>query len=923
MLHSFMCGLLLPPQWSRQQKKPYQRKPLATEALFSVKNLLKKMRCGKDESGSRGEGGKKKTSTFVNALSSIARGAQQTSEPMIKNQPGATQTTSQGGRSRTQSRKMSQMTTQFIYMRSTFLRLARELDTITQRQTQRNLTSSTKQKGIRLVCFWQLGNENGEMLIDFIENGPFQIKEEINIPGVNGVADVKEAQMVADISPAEKIQYDCDIKETNIILLGLLVEIYTLINNFQTAKQQPELLTQLDYGLVVPSFLPTDDPIASLNKAMMFLSTVINSKSPTTNNQLRTLSNPRTQSTVQDGRVTIQNIQGSEGHIAKQCTSKKRVKDAEWFKEKMLLAQAQEAGVVLPDDQQDLLADRLKEMNDDEGLKLQTTSSFKVEHVDAYDSDCDDEATAYAIFMASLSPAGSINGDTVGPSYDSELLSELPHYDTYHEDVVYNDDVQETKYNDHVIFNDNSCDGITSDNNVISYADYMVTIKNDAAQYVPPPEQDKNTIILSVIEHMKGQVKQCNTINKEAKCVNESLSKTLQELLEQARALKPSDENLDYASVFKRAFATLSGQDIETFTGTMFLNMEQLKKQLDKEEFQEIGSMSTFNVLETQFQMFIASRVYLNDEHVVMIRIYFIQYTQQAIPEFHDTLIQHLESVKKSINERAQHKREYDSWVNERQMQTPEEKVDTSKALDASSVDTESSRTESKEQDTSNSSGNDVHDDGADIRPIYNNEPLAKEREAASAKLHHMIASSNSRISSKNMPRLSSNDMVHKHYLEEAKKKTQERSRNSKPSLMPSARSQSTSNGSKPKPKINNQTSRNWPASKSSCVTTKLVPIKDNSRNFRNFFDSKYFVYSTCQQCVFSANHDSCLTKLLNEVNSRAKVPSNKTPKRNKPIEQISHPKNQERQIPKGHRFSIKKNFIVNEKTMTPRSCLR
>ncbi|GJZ78230.1 integrase, catalytic region, zinc finger, CCHC-type containing protein, partial [Tanacetum coccineum] len=33
----------------------------------------------------------------------------------------------------------------------------------------------------------------------------------------------------------------------------------------------------------------------------------------------------------------------SEGHIAKQCTTKKRVKDSEWFKEKMLPAQAQEA----------------------------------------------------------------------------------------------------------------------------------------------------------------------------------------------------------------------------------------------------------------------------------------------------------------------------------------------------------------------------------------------------------------------------------------------------------------------------------------------------------------------------------------------------------------------------------------------------
>ncbi|GKF62930.1 hypothetical protein Tco_0182984, partial [Tanacetum coccineum] len=85
-----------------------------------------------------------------------------------------------------------------------------------------------------------------------------------------------------------------------------------------------------------------------------------------------------------------------------------------------------------------------------------------------------------------------------------------------------------------------------------------------------------------------------------------------------------------------------------------------------------------------------------------------------------------MESVKKLIDERAKHKQEYNSWVNERQMQTAEDKVDSSKALDASLVDTESSGTSLKEQDTSNILGNDAHADDADIRPIYDEEPMAK-----------------------------------------------------------------------------------------------------------------------------------------------------------------------------------------------------
>ncbi|GKA87536.1 retrovirus-related pol polyprotein from transposon TNT 1-94 [Tanacetum coccineum] len=166
-------------------------------------------------------------------------------------------------------------------------------------------------------------------------------------------------------------------------------------------------------------------------------------------------------------------------------------------------------------------------------------------------------------------------------------------------------------------------------------------------------------------------------------------------------------------SGFKRAFATLFGQDVETFIGTMFLNMDQLEKQLDKEEFQEIGSMSAFKVLQTQFQMFIKSRFYLDDEYVDMTRNKFLQYTRLDIPEFRDTLIQHMESVKKSIGERAQHKMEYESRVNERQIQTTEEKTDTSNALDASSVIIESNGTESKEHDTSSRSGNDAYNTSA------------------------------------------------------------------------------------------------------------------------------------------------------------------------------------------------------------------
>nr|GEZ88582.1 hypothetical protein [Tanacetum cinerariifolium] len=122
-----------------------------------------------------------------------------------------------------------------------------------------------------------------------------------------------------------------------------------------------------------------------------------------------------------------------------------------------------------------------------------------------------------------------------------------------------------------------------------------------------------------------------------------------------------------------------------------------------------------------------------------------------------------------------------------------------------------------------------------------------------------------------------SNDMAHNYYLEEAKKKTPDQKRNLKLKELPSAKTHHTPNACTPKPRSNNQTSRNWPASKSCEETLKAVQKADNSRNTSLFLDFKHFVCLTCQKCVFHANHDAYITKFLKEANSRAKIQPNKT----------------------------------------------
>nr|GEX97326.1 copia protein [Tanacetum cinerariifolium] len=119
-------------------------------------------------------------------------------------------------------------------------------------------------------------------------------------------------------------------------------------------------------GLVVPVFQNGDDLIDAINHLMSFLTAVVTSRYPPTNNQLRNSSNPRQQATINNRRVTVQPIQGrqnslavGEGHMSNQCTKPKRKRDEAWFKDKVLLvqAQAQANGQVLHEEELEFLAD--------------------------------------------------------------------------------------------------------------------------------------------------------------------------------------------------------------------------------------------------------------------------------------------------------------------------------------------------------------------------------------------------------------------------------------------------------------------------------------------------------------------------------------------------------------------------------------
>ncbi|GJQ94212.1 retrovirus-related pol polyprotein from transposon TNT 1-94 [Tanacetum coccineum] len=358
-----------------------------------------------------------------------------------------------------------------------------------------------------------VNRENGRMILNLVLNGPLvwpTIVEE------NGTTRTKKYE---ELSVAEKLQAECDLKATNNLLQGLLPDVNAIVNHHKFSKEIWDRVKLLMQGMKLSlqekecklydefdkcSFVKGDDLIACLNKAIAFLSAVAASKFPSTNNQLRTSSNLRNHAIIQDGMVTVQQIQRrqgqsyvgtgnkgkatssggnnarghtrvvrcynfqGEGHIARQCTQPKRPRNAAWFKEKAMLAEAQESGQILDAEQLAFLTDP----GIPDGQAAQTTIPnnvvFQTKN-DAYDSNCDGISTAQAVLLANLS------------NYGSNVISEVPHFEPYNNDMD-NQSVHAMKGFEQTPVVDYIDSEITSDNNIILYSQYLQETQHAAVQ---------------------------------------------------------------------------------------------------------------------------------------------------------------------------------------------------------------------------------------------------------------------------------------------------------------------------------------------------------------------------------------------------------------------------------------------------------
>nr|GEU64102.1 integrase, catalytic region, zinc finger, CCHC-type, peptidase aspartic, catalytic [Tanacetum cinerariifolium] len=156
-----------------------------------------------------------------------------------------------------------------------------------------------------------------------------------------------------------------------------------------------------------------------------------------------------------------------EGHMSKQCIKPNRKRDDAWFKDKVLLVQAQANGQILHEEELAFLADpRIAESQATQTV-IPYKAAYQADDLDAYDSDCDELNTAKVALMANLS------------HYGLDVLAEVHNHDNIDNNMI-NQSVKAMSSSEQSSVMNHSENEITSDSNIISYSQIITTAE------VPP-----------------------------------------------------------------------------------------------------------------------------------------------------------------------------------------------------------------------------------------------------------------------------------------------------------------------------------------------------------------------------------------------------------------------------------------------------
>ncbi|GJX51634.1 hypothetical protein Tco_0278479 [Tanacetum coccineum] len=404
---------------------------------------------------------------------------------------------------------------------------------------------------------YMMNRQHGRMILESVENGPLiwpTIEE-------NGVT---RPRKYSELTPADAIQADCDVKATNIILQGLPPEVYALVSNHRIAKELWERIQLLMQGTSLTkqerecklydefdkfaykkgetlrdfylrfSLLLNDMNIYNVKLEQFQVNTkFLNTLPPewskfvtdvklvrdlhTTNiDQLHAYLG---QHEFHANEVRLMHERNSDP-LALVATHQMTQSPYQTHQNSYQNSQFQPQVSLYQSPQTSILADP----GITEGQATQTVitynAAYQADDLDAYDSDCDKLNTAKVALVANLS------------HYGSDALDEVNNQDNMDNNMI-NQVVQAMQSSEQSSVMNHSEAEITSDSNIIPYSQYVTESQQAIIQNSNPSAQ-QDALILFVIEHLKIQVTNCTKINLDNKSVNDTLTAELERYKEQS-----------------------------------------------------------------------------------------------------------------------------------------------------------------------------------------------------------------------------------------------------------------------------------------------------------------------------------------------------------------------------------------------------